>query len=54
MLHVPSSEDTHTQRVTDGFLIKASEGVSDDVLGVSAVQLLPKHGEEHGDRKSVV
>ena len=49
MLHVPSSEDTHTQRVTCGFLIKASEGVSDDVLGVSAVQLLPKHGEEHGE-----
>ena len=34
---------------TCGLLIEAGEGVADDVLRVGAVQLLPEHGEEHGE-----
>ena len=30
-------------------LVEAGEGVLDDVLGVRPVQLLPEHGEEHGE-----
>jgi len=34
---------------TGALLVEAGEGVADHVLGVGPVQLLPEHGEEHGE-----
>lgn len=39
----------HFKEITCAFLVEAGESISDDVLGICAIQLLSKHCEEHGE-----
>lgn len=36
-------------RLTCAFFVEAGKSVSDDILRICAVELLSKHGEEHGE-----
>lgn len=48
---IPSTHPNlpHPSTPTSIKLIKAGESIGDDVVRVSAIQLFPQHGEEHGE-----
>lgn len=34
---------------TTSFFIKTEKGISDNLLWISAIEFLPKHGQKHGE-----